>query len=144
MIYKIKDLQTQINNNTYNLTELSGIYRVLNLDNIPIIFTATSTNTKFTPYDVNDLQDRFNASGKNEILYIGKAKKLEKRIKQYIKFGLNQVNNHKGGRSIFQIKDYDQLYIEIIACENCECVEKSMLIGFRNQFGTLPMANRQV
>ena len=145
MIYKIEKLEKDIQNNSYDyITKQSGVYRVLNLENVPITILDSSTNKKFDAYPVSDLQERYDKSKQNTILYIGKGDNLHERIKQYVKFGLDLVDNHKGGRSIFQIEDYKNLYVEIILCDNCECVEKNMLLGFKNQYDGLPMANRKI
>lgn len=145
MIYKIEKLEKDIQNNSYDyIPKQSGVYRILNLENVLITILGSSTNKKFDAYSVSDLQERYDKSKQNTVLYIGKGDNLHKRIKQYIKFGLNLVDNHKGGRSIFQIEDYKKLYVEIILCDNCECVEKNMLLGFEKQYNGLPMANRKI
>ncbi len=144
MMYKIEKLENDIKNKDYTyMPKQSGVYRVLNLGKVPITLLPFSTNTSIKPYPINDLQERYNKLGENAVLYIGKGKNLFKRIKQYIKFGLNVANNHKGGRSIFQIKEYKELYVEIILCKNCESVEKNMLLGYKNQYNILPFANRK-
>ena len=145
MIYTIDKLEKDIQNNTCDyIPKQSGVYRVLNLSDIPITFLPQSTNTKFPAYDVAKLQAKYDKTKSSGVLYIGKGVDLNKRIKQYVKYGLNLVKNHKGGRSIFQIAEYKKLCIEVILCDNCECVEKNMLVGFRNKFGELPVANMRI
>lgn len=141
MIYQISKLESDIQNKNYNyIPKQSGVYRVLNLDDTPITFLPNS-NTNFSCYSVKKLQDKYSKTKSSGVLYIGKGINLYKRIKQYIQYGLNLAHNHKGGRSIFQIQNYNQLYIEIIPCNNCECTEKNMLLGFKDIFGELPVAN---
>ena len=145
MIYKIIDLEKDIANKTYNyIPKESGIYRVLNLEGIPITFLDYSTNSKFKAYPISKLQDKYIKTNESKLLYIGKAVNLHKRIKQYIEYGLNLIDNHKGGRSIFQIKDYKNLYIEVLLCDRCECVEKNMLIGYKEHYKELPVANMKI
>ena len=145
MIYKIKELEDAIKNgNNADIPKQSGIYRVLNLNEIPIVFLPNSTNTNYSCYSAMKLQDKYSKTKSSGVLYIGKGFNLYKRIKQYIKYGLNLAHNHKGGRSIFQIQNYNQLYIEIIPCNNCECTEKNMLLGFKDIFGELPVANMRI
>ncbi len=145
MIYKIETLEKDINNKKYDyIPKKSGVYRVLNLEGIPITFFDYSTNSKFKAYPISKLQDKYIKTKESKLLYIGKAVNLHKRIKQYIEYGLNLIDNHKGGRSIFQIKDYKNLYIEVLLCDRCECVEKNMLIGYKEHYKELPVANMKI
>ena len=142
MIYKIEKLEKDIKNGDYNyIPKASGVYRVLNLDNMPIKFLNKAKNTNFNEYEVDFLSQKYSKSVQSKVLYIGKGENLHKRIKQYIKYGLNLAKNHKGGRAIFQIENYNELYIEIILTDRCECAEKGMLVGFNQQYGELPVAN---
>ncbi len=145
MYYKISNIEQDILNKKYNyIPHKPGVYKVINADNLPIEILATSTNSKAGIYNVADLQQRYNKQTNKKVLYIGKGKDLSRRIKQYVKFGMNKSSVHKGGRSIFQIQDYKNLYIEVIECGNCQKVEKCMLIDFKNNYNGLPMANRIV
>lgn len=145
MFYKIENLEKDIENGNYNyIPKKQGIYRVLKTDDEKITFLDNTKNPNFKPYQVAKLQDKYNKTKSSKVLYIGKAVNLHNRIKQYIKYGLNLANNHKGGRAIFQIKDYKKLVIEVILCDRCECVEKNMLIGFKENFNELPVANMKI
>ena len=145
MIYKIEQLEEDIKNKKYNyIPKQSGIYRVLNLDNIQIKFQSSSTNLKHSLYPTAMLQAKYDVTKSSRLLYVGKGKNLHKRIKQYVKYGLNLVDNHKGGRAIFQIKDYKNLYIEVVLCDRCEYVEKNMLIGYKEHYKELPVANMKI
>ncbi|MBE7083556.1 MAG: hypothetical protein E7373_03005 [Clostridiales bacterium] len=145
MIYKIGNLEKDIKNKKYKyIPKKPGIYRVLNLDNIKIEFLSYSSNSSFVSYPIIMLQEKYNKTKVNNLLYVGKGVNLHKRIKQYIEYGLNLVDNHKGGRAIFQIKDYKNLYIEVLLCDRCECVEKNMLIGYKEHYKELPVANMKI
>ena len=146
MIYKIETLEKDIKNKKYDyIPKKSGVYRVLNMDNIPIEFLSCSANPKDTSsYPTAMLQAKYDMTKSSRLLYVGKGINLHKRIKQYIEYGLNLVDNHKGGRAIFQIKDYKNLYIEILLCDRCECVEKNMLIGYKDHYKELHVANMKI
>jgi len=145
MIYKIADLEKDINNGRYDyIPKKAGVYRVLNLDDIQIDFLPYSTNNSCVPYPIAMLQNKYGKTKLGNVLYIGKGVNLHNRIKQYVKFGMGLVDNHKGGRAIFQIKDYKNLYIEVLLCQRCECVEKSMLMGYVECYQELPVANMKV
>lgn len=77
-------------------------------------------------------------------MYIGKANGrggLRQRVLQYVKYGWGTAVNHKGGRAIWQVKDYPLLLLEYEACENCEQREHELLAAYKKENGTYPLAN---
>lgn len=95
-------------------------------------------------YDMGLLNDKFDKSD-NEILYIGKAggkkNKLKQRIRQYVRYGYGEVNNHRGGRAIWQIADSKSLLLGFIECDNPEKIEKELLEEYESKYKVLPIAN---
>ena len=78
------------------------------------------------------------------ILYIGKAngeKGLFQRLRQYMRYGFDAGNNHRGGRAIFQVEGYENLICRWCVCENCEDKERLLLENFKRKYGTYPIAN---
>ena len=78
------------------------------------------------------------------VLYIGKANGrggLRQRVLQYVKYGWGTAVNHKGGRAIWQVKDYPLLLLEYEVCENCEQREHELLAAYKKESGTYPLAN---
>ncbi|WP_459477058.1 GIY-YIG nuclease family protein [Clostridium saccharoperbutylacetonicum] len=126
-----------------------GIYIVKKSKEMKIEFSTDTTaikeyRNKSMLYDIALLKDKFNKSDK-EILYIGKAggkkNKLKQRIKQYIRYGYGEVNNHRGGRAIWQIVDNKTLLLAFIECDNPEKIEKELLEEYENKYKVLPIAN---
>jgi hypothetical protein len=80
------------------------------------------------------------------LLYIGKAKKssgrgLRKRITEFVKYGYSMVNNHRGGRAIWQLDNNKELLIKVIECDNPKIVERNELIKYKEIYGEYPFAN---
>ena len=92
-------------------------------------------------YCVEDLEAKRVSS---DILYIGKANGkggLFQRLRQYMRYGFDAGNNHRGGRAIFQVEGYENLICRWCVCENCEDNERLLLESFKRKYGTYPTAN---
>ena len=95
-------------------------------------------------YDDEVLTNKYEKSKNNDLLYIGKAngkKGLYQRIQQYIKYGRGIGSTHKGGRAIFQLKNWQNLLVLYAPFTGCEKLEKDMLKEFKKEYGTYPLAN---
>lgn len=138
---KIKDL---IKNGVKDITKSEGIYKVIAPEGFNVEFVDNCLNTTCNPYRLNELQDKYNKIKDKSVLYIGKANNLQRRIRQYVNYGLNKGKVHKGGRAIFQIKNFEQLEIIVINCANCAEVEKQALIEYKKNNGKLPLANWRI
>ena len=78
-----------------------------------------------------------------EVLYIGKADELGRRLMQFAGFGAGKTVGHWGGRLIWQLADADQL---IVAWKETpgrvpRQVEAELIRLFRQQYGKPPFAN---
>ncbi len=76
------------------------------------------------------------------IVYIGKANRLQSRLRQYRNFGQGKPVPHWGGRLIWQLENH----ADLIVCwrtttEEPRQVEESMLAAFEIHYGRLPFAN---
>lgn len=133
-----------INNNYASLPKkTSGIYMVTVPNEFVVRFTREVENKSHPIYCVEELIEKFN-QGDKKTLYIGKAKDLQKRIKQYISYGLNKGKVHKGGRAIFQIEDYKQLEIELIYTNDYVLEEKKLQKQYLIDNKVLPLANWRI
>lgn len=78
-----------------------------------------------------------------EVVYIGKADQLRRRIRQFADFGSGKPSGHWGGRLIWQLAETDQLRIawketpDRVPVE----VEGEMIAAFRRGYGKPPFAN---
>jgi excinuclease UvrABC nuclease subunit len=75
-----------------------------------------------------------------EILYIGKAIRLRRRLSQYIR----QSKNHRGGYRIWTLDNYADFVVCWKCCDNPREYETKLIKCHRDLFGNLPFANRMV
>lgn len=132
-----------------DIPDKKGIYIIIKPGNIDIIFSVDTTAIKEYKgknllYDLKELKDKYGNSDK-KILYIGKAggeiNKLRGRIRQLIKYGYREADNHRGGRAIWQIENNKELLIGYSVCDNPREKEKELLQEYFKKNRTLPLAN---
>ena len=83
------------------------------------------------------------------VINIGKAggdrnkSTLEKRLKLYFSFGKGNDAPHRGGRSIWQLKNSSKLIVcwKILTTEDPRQTEKELIRNFDSQYGKRPFAN---
>ena len=138
---KIKDL---IKDGYSNISKDSGVYIVKAPKDFTVTFNGNKVNSICNPYPVLDLQDKYNKVNDKMVIYIGKAKNLQRRIRQYINFGENKGKIHKGGRAIFQINNYEELEIEYIVCGNYFEKERELQLEYKEINKELPLANKRI
>lgn len=131
-MWKIEDL---IHNNCSGISQKEGIYKVIVPSGFEVKLNPTLANPAHKPYSIDVLAKKYAASNNKQVLYVGKAKNLRTRIKQYMNYAQCKGKTHKGGRAVFQVEDFTQLYIEVIECENAQREESLMIDKL------LPMAN---
>ena len=77
-----------------------------------------------------------------DILYLGKSEdSVEKRMQQHIEFWNGKPIAAWGGRSIAQIKNYEDLEVWYLPCDNHKEMESTLLREFERQYKKLPFAN---
>lgn len=125
----------------YLVPQERGVYCICAPAGMAITFKGSIDDHPGDAYPIGDLETKRVAS---DILYIGKAngnKGLFQRLRQYMRYGFDTGNNHRGGRAIFQIEGYENLICKWYPCEDCEDVERRLLEDFKAQYGTYPLAN---
>ena len=151
MIYsfKLKNYKEEIK----KVPNTAGVYFIVIPDEMKIktiTFTSNIKNhsikEKNKPYKISKLVGKTEKVKDNEkVVYIGKAKNLKKRLKQYMNYLYKGSKNHAGGRAIGQIQNYDSFLIcRYMLSEIPEEIEKEKLIEYRNRNGELPLANWKV
>jgi len=106
----------------------SGVY-VIALVNPAAPFTENLSDTELA---------RWNAG--EEIIYIGKATNLHKRIAQFYRHKYGRSSPHRGGQDIKLLKASIRVYWGRVI--DCATAERSMIDEFYAQVGALPFANR--
>ncbi|WP_368293734.1 hypothetical protein [Dehalobacter sp. TBBPA1] len=126
-----------------------GVYIVVAPESFIVEFINQTTaineyHEKNLLYPAEDLKMKFSETD-HKILYIGKAggeiNRLRQRIKQYVRYGYHEVENHRGGRAIWQIKNNRKLLLGYFVCNNPETIERELLSEYYNKNGTYPVAN---
>ena len=78
------------------------------------------------------------------VLYIGKADRLRRRLKQFSDFGLGRNVGHWGGRYLWHLADSAELLVAWKRCapdETAADLETRLLHQFVADYGALPFAN---
>jgi hypothetical protein len=78
-----------------------------------------------------------------EVVYIGKANDLRRRLGQLRRFGRGDPVGHWGGRLIWQLAHSTELLVAWLPTPDRDprTVERELIEGFRSTFGTRPFAN---
>lgn len=126
-----------------------GIYVIIVPDSFMVEFSNQTTaisefNGQTLLYPKAELISKFDRTDK-KVLYIGKAggakNRLKQRIRQYIKYGYKESNNHRGGRAIWQISNNKHLLIGYLICDAPEAKEQQLLVEYYKKYQTYPVAN---
>jgi hypothetical protein len=121
-----------------------GVYLILNMNIEAPIFLEVGTGGHFKKKNPNVHTDtlKLNWVENTQVIYIGKAGNLQKRLKQYLDFGRGKPVGHWGGRFIWQISHSNELKICWKVCDKeSEIAESQLILAFTNQFGSRPFAN---
>lgn len=138
----------------------SGVYFVLMPENYKIRIKEETDGFKLTSkgkpsaYAVEKLEKKAKHYGdknpySSNILYIGKAKDLHRRIEQYVGYRYNGSNlfPHDGGRAIWQLGNNEKLIVRYLECqanEDCREMEHNLLSNYKKKHGAYPFANWQM
>lgn len=78
-----------------------------------------------------------------EVVYIGKADELKRRLTQFADFGTGKAIGHWGGRLIWQLPSIDQLLVAWMETPGRVPVEveAELIASFRQAYGKPPFAN---
>ncbi|MCX7749212.1 MAG: hypothetical protein N2645_20305 [Clostridia bacterium] len=147
--FTYQTIEALYNDGCSEIPNKKGIYIVIAPDTFCVKFTDQTTaincfRVSNLLYPVENLKTKFEKTDKRT-LYIGKAggvrNKLRQRIRQYIRYGFKEAENHRGGRAIWQIENCKQLLLGYRSCENPEAKERELLAWFNEKYGTFPVAN---
>lgn len=126
--------------------DVSGVYLVLRISDVAPVFLESGTGGFFKGKDPNVPIEELKANwvdGTN-VLYVGKATSLRKRLGQYIRFGQGKPVGHWGGRYIWQLSDSENLILcwkTLNASEYPDVFETELIDRFRSIYGCRPFAN---
>ncbi|HEX6393122.1 MAG TPA: hypothetical protein VFZ97_06745 [Acidimicrobiales bacterium] len=124
-----------------------GVYVVLRRTGNEPAFRQSNPGGRFKGQDptvtADLLQKRWVANA--PVVYIGKATRLLRRLRDFRDFGAGKPVGHWGGRLIWQLADADELVVawKVTPSEEPREAERSLLDRFRSRYGSLPFANLQ-
>lgn len=140
-------------NNYSSLPKSSGIYIVTTEEDENVEFLDTTTaiteyikdgQVKNLLYDKAKLAEKY-SKGNKKVLYIGKAEckngGLQKRIKQLLDYALGKNKIHRGGRALWQIKDWDKLILYYYELDCAKAKENELLCLHKIEYSVFPVAN---
>ncbi len=126
-----------------------GIYVVHWISDERPVFVGTAGKAKHAiPIDPQSLLakwDRINRDKPTDIVYIGKADNLRKRVRALVRFGVGKARNHRGGQSMWQVADIASANILLQKCPKGKevALENWLLERFYKEHGDWPLANRE-
>jgi hypothetical protein len=84
--------------------------------------------------------ERSRRNAGQEIIYIGRATSLHRRIRQFYRHEYGRRSPHRGGQAVKLLVDPIQVYWG--TAPDCALAEHCMIEAFRSEVGDLPFANR--
>lgn len=129
-----------------NISENGGAYVVLREIDTPPMFLEKNPGGRFKGKNPTVAKEKLQSNWVDgaHIIYIGKAEQLQRRIQQYLDFGLGNPVGHWGGRFIWQIENSDNFIIAwklVEAGQEAKDLESELLEEFVKSYGRLPFAN---
>ena len=123
-----------------------GVYVITYTGSDPVVFEERSCGGWFKGQDPTVAHEALAANWVDgaEVVYIGKADQLKRRLTQFADFGAGKPIGHWGGRLIWQLPNIDQLLVawkETPGRVPVE-VESELIAAFRQAHGKPPFANR--
>jgi len=138
-------------NNNSPIPRDKGIYMILYTETKMPDFVETGTGGFYKGIDPNVPVELLiqNWVENTPVLYIGKAGKgigntsLHSRLRQYFNFGRGKNIGHRGGRFIWQIKNWNDLVVcwKTTPNDDPRDIEAAMIRNFYNQYTKRPFAN---
>ena len=130
--------------NSSMLPDSNGVYLVLNTENKPGEFLKVGSGGHFKGKNPNVSLAELNAHwvDNTKVVYIGKAKSLKSRLRQFFGFGQGKNIGHYGGRLIWQLKYAKDLVVcwKVLTTDPRE-YESELIRQFVSIYGCRPFAN---
>ena len=122
-----------------------GVYVVSRADQTAPCFLDRSCGGWFKGNDPTVPHDHLVANWVEaaEVVYIGKASNLRRRLREFAKFGAGQKIGHWGGRLIWQLEESFGLLVAWKETPRLDpaVVEANLIAEFRAAYGQPPFAN---
>ena len=79
-----------------------------------------------------------------QVVYVGKANNLQRRLREYAAYGAGKLVGHQGGRYIWQLADSGELIVAWKQCSEGQAarsLEAELVTAFKTEHQRLPFAN---
>ncbi|MCX9145917.1 GIY-YIG nuclease family protein [Erythrobacter sp. WG] len=125
--------------------DVGGVYVVARAEVCAPTFLTKSCGGWFKDRDptisIGELQANWVEGA--EIVYIGKANSIRRRLKEFAKFGAGHKIGHWGGRLIWQLEESSRLLVAWKPTPEIDplAYEAQLLAEFRAEYGKPPFAN---
>jgi hypothetical protein len=123
----------------------AGVYVVWRAPGDEPAFLDANPGGRFKGKDPTVAADdlRANWVADAEVVYIGKANSLKRRLREFERFGAGAPIGHWGGRLMWQLVDSVDLQVAWMLTPGADprAVEAGLIIGFRETHGQPPFAN---
>lgn len=124
---------------------VGGVYVVVRADNSAPQFLDRSCGGWFKDRDPTVRLDDLKANWvpDAEVVYIGKANSIRRRLREFAKFGAGQKIGHWGGRLIWQLQETSSLLVAWKPTPGLDPLahEAQLIAAFRGDYGKPPFAN---
>lgn len=125
--------------------DVGGVYVVVRADNSDPQFLDRSCGGWFKDRDPTVRLDDLKANWvpDAEVVYIGKANSIRRRLREFAKFGAGQKIGHWGGRLIWQLRESGSLLVAWKPTPVLDPLahEAQLIAAFRADYGKPPFAN---
>lgn len=125
--------------------DVGGVYVVARVDTTAPNFLTKSCGGWFKDRDpsvsLGELQSNWVEGA--DIVYIGKANSIRRRLREFAKFGEGRKIGHWGGRLIWQLEESSRLLVAWKPTPDIDPLtyEAQLLAEFRAEYGKPPFAN---
>jgi hypothetical protein len=124
---------------------VGGVYVVMRVDEAPATYLEANPGGRFKGRDPSVSTEALEANwvAGAAVVYIGKANKLRRRLREYKRFGQGVPIGHWGGRLIWQLAESAKLLVawKETPDEAPTAVESRLIEEFRSAHGKPPFAN---
>ena len=130
-----------------DLPDAPGVYAICLPDwKDRSLSTAPDPPCQARPADLDELlgkRRRILEGGPTDILYVGKASNLRRRIRQVVRFGRGLDSSHRGAERLWHLQGIDDAELRMWRCSRTrlEPLKRELLARFRRDHGEWPFAN---
>jgi transcriptional regulator with XRE-family HTH domain len=126
-----------------HVPESAGVYIVMRVSEAPVRFLEHSVGGRHKGRDPSLTHARLASEWVDgaQVVYIGSAGNLRRRVDELARFGRGEPIGHWGGRALWQLADHADLIVAWWPAQDPVGHEAALLAAFIEQYDRLPFAN---